>query len=101
MGHRGPETCQDEVFGTTAFYRAAPTIAALYIQRWQMELFFEGTQQPLRLETFLETLPNAVMPPIGVVLITYLSLAFLRCKTGLGISLQQCLRLIQINLFDR
>jgi hypothetical protein len=40
------------------------------------------------------------MPPIGVVLITYLILAFLRCEASLGISLQQRLRLIQINLFD-
>jgi hypothetical protein len=31
VGHRGPDTCQDEVFWTTAFYRAAATVAALYI----------------------------------------------------------------------
>ncbi|MDQ3829351.1 MAG: hypothetical protein M3361_08600 [Candidatus Tectomicrobia bacterium] len=32
---------------------------------------------------------------------TYLMLAFLRFKTDLGISRQQMLRLLQINLFDR
>jgi putative transposase len=41
------------------------------------------------------------MTQIWVALITYLILAFLRFKAGLGISFQQMLRLLQINLFDR
>jgi len=41
------------------------------------------------------------MTPIGVALITYLILAFLRFKSGLGLSFQQWLRLLHINLFDR
>jgi hypothetical protein len=41
------------------------------------------------------------MTPIGVALITYLRLAFLRFKSGLGLSCQQLLRLLQIHLFDR
>jgi hypothetical protein len=41
------------------------------------------------------------MTHIWVALITYLILAFLRFKAGLGISFQQMLRLLQINLFDR
>jgi len=36
-----------------------------------------------------------------VALITYLILAFLRFKNGVGLSCQQLLRLLQINLFDR
>jgi IS4 transposase len=84
----------------TACHRPAAIVAALYKQRWQIELFFKAIKQPLGLKTFLETSPNAVMTPIGVVLITHLILAFLRCKAGLGISLQQRLRLIQINLLN-
>jgi predicted Na+-dependent transporter len=38
---------------------------------------------------------------IWIALITYLMLAFLRFKSGLGLSFQQLLRLLQINLFDR
>jgi len=41
------------------------------------------------------------MTPIWVALITYLMLAFLRFKTALGMSFQQMLRLLHINLFDR
>ncbi len=100
VGYRDPETCQHDMFWITACHRAAATMAALYKQRWQIELFFKAIKQPLGLKTFLETSPNALMTPIGVVLITYLILAFLRCRAGLGISLQQRLRLIQINLLN-
>ncbi len=100
VGYRDPGTCQHDVFWSTACHRAAATAAALDKQWWQLELCFKAIKQPLGLKTFLETSPNAIMPPIGVVLITYLILAFLRCEASLGISLQQRLRLIQINLFD-
>lgn len=100
VGYRDPETCQHDVCWITACHRAAATMAALYTQRWQIELFFKAIKQPPGLKTLLETSPNALMTPIGVVLITYLILAFLRCRAGLGISLQQRLRLIQINLLN-
>jgi hypothetical protein len=41
------------------------------------------------------------MTYICIALITYLILAFPRFKSGLGLSFQQLLRLLQINLFDR
>jgi hypothetical protein len=41
------------------------------------------------------------MTQIWIALITYLMLAFLRFKSGLGLSFQQLVRLLQINLFDR
>jgi hypothetical protein len=44
---------------------------------------------------------NAVMTQVWVALITYLILAFLRFKARLGLSFQQMLRLLQMNLFER
>jgi putative transposase len=41
------------------------------------------------------------MTQVWVALMTYLILAFLRFKAGLGISFQQLVRLLQINLFER
>src|SRR5918999_158938 len=70
-------------------------------KRWQIELFFKAMKQNLKLKMFLGPSENAVMTQIWVALITYLILAFLRFKAGLGISFQQMLRLLQINLFDR
>jgi hypothetical protein len=101
VGYRAPETGKHYVFWTNAFHLSAATVAAIYKQRWQIELFFKAIKQNLKLKTFLGTSENAVMTQIWVALITYLILAFLRFKAGLGISFQQMLRLLQINLFDR
>ena len=101
VGYRAPETGKHYVFWTNAFHLSAATVAAIYKQRWQIELFFKAIKQNLQIKTFLGTSENAVMTQIWVALITYLILAFLRFKAGLGISFQQMLRLLQINLFDR
>jgi hypothetical protein len=68
---------------------------------YNIELFFKTIKQNLKIKTFLGTSENAVMTQIWVALITYLMLAFWRFQAGLGISFQQMLRLLQINLFDR
>jgi hypothetical protein len=101
VGYRAPETGKHYVFWTNAFHLSAVTVAAIYKQRWQIELFFKAIKQNLKIKTFLGTSENAVMTQLWVALITYLILAFLRFKAGLGISFQQMLRLLQINLFDR
>jgi Transposase DDE domain/Domain of unknown function (DUF4372) len=101
VGYRAPETGKHDVFWTNAFHLSAITVAAIDQQRWQIELFFKAIKQHLKIKTFLGTSENAVMTQLWVALITYLILAFLRFKAGLGISFQQMLRLLQINLFDR
>jgi hypothetical protein len=101
VGYRDSETGRHYVFWTTACHLAAATIATIDKERWQVEWFFKAINQHLKLKTFLGTSENAVMTHIGVALITYLMLAFLRFKSGLGLSFQQLLRLLQINLFDR
>ena len=98
--YRDAATGKRYVFWTNAFHLEAPTIAAIYKQRWQVELFFKAIKQNLRIKTFLGTSENAVMTQVWVALITYLILAFLRFKAGLGISFQQMVRLLQINLFE-
>jgi hypothetical protein len=100
VGYRHPETGKHYVFWTNAFHLAATTIAAIYKERWQIELFFKAIKQHLKIKTFLGTSENAVMTHIWVALITYLMRAFLRFQAGLGLSFQQLLRLLQINLFE-
>lgn len=101
VGSRAPEPGTHDVLWTTAFQLRAVTVAALDQQRWQIARCFKALQQHLKLKTCVGTSENAVMTPIWVALITSLILAFLRFKAGLGISCQQLLRLLQINLFDR
>jgi putative transposase len=66
-----------------------------------MELFCKAISQNLRLKTFLGTSENAVRTQVWVALSTYRILAFRRFKAGLGMSFQQMVRLLQINLFER
>jgi hypothetical protein len=66
-----------------------------------VELFFKTINQHLKIKTFLGTSENAVMSQIGIALIPSMMLAFLRFKSGLGLSFQQLLRLLHINLVDR
>lgn len=52
----------------------ASEIAALYKQRWQIELFFKWIKQNLKIRQFLGTSENAVRIQICVALIAYLLL---------------------------
>jgi len=95
------ETGKEYRFVTNADHLDARTIAALYKERWQIELFFKWIKQNLKIKTFLGTTLNAVLTQIWIALIVYLLLAFLKFRTKLGLSMQQILRLLQLNLFER
>jgi len=101
VGYVDAETGQRYVFLTNHFGLAAGTIAAIYKERWQIELFFKWLKQNLRIKTFLGTSKNAVMTQIWIALCIYLLLAYLKFSSQLHRSLQQILRLLHLNLFDR
>lgn len=99
--YRDAETGKEYRFVTNADHLDAKTIADLYKERWQIELFFKWIKQNLRIKTFLGTSRNAVLTQVWIALIVYLLLAFLKFRAKLGISMQQMLRLLQLNLFER
>jgi putative transposase len=101
IAYRDPETGKRYVFLTNNFMLAASTIAACYKERWQIELFFKWIKQNLKIKAFLGTSPNAVMTQIWIALCVYLLLAYLKFQAKLGLSLQQMIRLLQLNLFAR
>ena len=101
VGYIDPETGREYRFVTNADHLDAKTIADLYKERWQIELFFKWIKQNLKIKTFLGTSRNAVLTQIWIALCVYLLLAFLKFKARLGISMQQMLRLLQLNLFER
>lgn len=88
-------------FLTNALDIPAATVAQLYKERWQIELFFKWIKQNLRVKSFLGTTLNAVMTQLWIALCAYLLLAFLKFQARLGHSMQQILRLLQLNLFER
>ena len=101
IGYRDTETGKHYVFLTNNFKLSAKTIADIYKARWQVELFFKWIKQNLKIKSFVGTSKNAVMTQIWIALCVYLLLAFLKFRSKLHRSLQQILRLLQLNLFEK
>jgi len=101
IGYRDPQTGKHYVFLTNNFKLAARTIADVYKARWQVELFFKWIKQNLKIKSFVGTSKNAVMTQIWIALCMYLLLAFLKFQSKLTKSMQQILRLLQLNLFEK
>jgi hypothetical protein len=101
VGYRDQQTGKHYVFITNQFNWSAKTIADIYKQRWQVELFFKWIKQNLKIKAFLGTSENAVMTQIMAALCVYLLLAYLKFKSKISKSLQQIIRLMQLNLFTR
>jgi len=101
IGYRDPQTGKHYVFLTNNFKLAAKTIADIYKARWQVELFFKWIKQNLKIKTFIGTSKNAVMTQIWIALCVYLLLAFIKFQSNLNKSMQQILRLLQLNLFEK
>ena len=101
IGYRDPDTGKHYVFLTNNFKLAARTIADIYKARWQVELFFKWIKQNLKIKSFVGTSKNAVMTQIWIALCMYLLLAFLKFQSKLTKSMQQILRLLQLNLFEK
>jgi hypothetical protein len=101
VGYHDQLTGKHYVFITNQFNWSAKTIADIYKQRWQVELFFKWIKQNLKIKAFLGTSENAVMTQIMAALCVYLLLAYLKFQSKISKSLQQIIRLLQLNLFTR
>jgi len=97
--YRDAETGQTLVFVTNQMNFAAATIARIYKDRWQIELFFKALKQNLRVKTFVGTSANAVRVQIWTALIAALLLKYLQFKATLGWSLSNLVALLRWNLF--
>ena len=78
---------------------SAETIAEIYRQRWQIELFFKAIKQNLRIKTFVGTSANAVKIQIWTALIAMLLLKLLQFRSKIGWSLSNLVALLRWNLF--
>ena len=95
-----PEDQHEYHFITNAMHLPAQTIADIYKERWQIELFFKWVKQNLKIKTFLGTSANAVMTQVWVALCLYLILAFIRFISKTVHSMREVLNWIRINLFS-
>jgi putative transposase len=101
IGYRDAETGKHYVFLTNHFGLSAKTIANVYKDRWQVELFFKAIKQNLKIHAFVGNSRNAVLTQIWIALCTFLMLSYLKFLSKTGWSEQRILRLLQANLFSK
>ncbi|OPY65909.1 MAG: Transposase DDE domain protein [Syntrophorhabdus sp. PtaU1.Bin050] len=87
------------VFITNHLAFGATTIASIYKDRWQIEVFFKTIKQNLRIKTFVGTSANAVMIQIWTALISILLLKYLMFRSRFGWSLSNLIAMLRYNLF--
>ncbi|MBZ5544240.1 MAG: IS4 family transposase [Acidobacteriia bacterium] len=87
------------VFFSNLLHLAASTIASIYKDRWQVELFFKALKQTLKIKTFVGTSANAVRTQVWTALIAMLVLKYLQLKSKFSWSLSTLAALLRQQLF--
>jgi diacylglycerol kinase len=87
------------VFVTNHLKLAASTIATIYKDRWQIELFFKAIKQSLRIKTFIGTSENAVQTQIWTALIAMLLVRYLQLRSTWKWGLSNLVALLRQQLF--
>jgi hypothetical protein len=95
------ETNKRLKFLTNNFALPALTIASIYKQRWQVELFFKWIKQHLRIKAFYGLSENAVKTQIWIAVSVYVLVAIVRKRLGLEASLYQILQILSLTLFEK
>lgn len=88
-------------FLTNNFDLEAITVAELYRERWQVEIFFKWIKQHLHIKTFYGTSMNAVFAQIWIAVCDYLLLIIAKKHYGLKPSLHTISNSIGQILFKR
>ena len=79
----------------------ALTIAELYRERWNVEMFFKWIKQHLHIKSFYGTSENAVYTQIWIAVCSFLILAFAKKKFGLEQSLYTISQTLGFVLFEK
>ena len=89
-------------FLTNNFTIPARTVADLYKQRWQVELFFKWIKQHLRIKAFYGTTENAVKTQVWIAVSVYVLVAIIKKQMKLDdLSLYTILQILSITLFEK
>ena len=89
------------VFLTNDFSLPPESIALLYKQRWQIELFFRWIKQHLRIKAFFGTSENAVKTQVWIAISVYVLVAIVKKRLHLGQSLYTILQILSISVFEK
>lgn len=93
------EADRESTFLTNHRDLPAATVAAIYKQRWQVELFFKAIKQNLRIKTFVGTSANALKIQIWTALIALLLIHYLQLRSKMAWHLSRFIALLRHELF--
>ena len=84
---------------TNLLHFGPTTIAAIYKDRWEIELFFKALKQNLKVKSFVGTSQNALLTQIWTALIAMLLLKWLHHLSKAKWSLSNLASMLRLNLF--
>jgi Transposase DDE domain/Domain of unknown function (DUF4372) len=96
---RDEEHQRELTFLTNHLNFGATTIARIYKERWQIELFFKSLKQLLRVRTFVGTSANALKTQMWTALIAILLLKYLQLRSTFDWSLSNLVAMVRQQLF--
>jgi len=94
-----PANQREIVLLTNLLHFGATTIAAIYKDRWEIELFFKALKQNLKVKSFVGTSRNALLIQIWTALIAILLLKWLHHLSKAKWSLSNLASMLRLNLF--
>lgn len=94
-----PDNDRQIVLLTNHLDFGASTIAAIYKDRWEIEIFFKTLKQHLKVKTFIGTSENALRIQIWTALIALLLLKYLHHLSKFGWSMSNLATMLRLNLF--
>jgi len=98
---KDPETGKYIVVLTNQIQWAPTTVAAVYKDRWQIEIFFKTMKQNLRIKSFLGTSRNAILTQIWVAMIAYLLLSYMKFVSTYRWTINSLMSVLPTILFSR
>ena len=98
---KDPETKKYIVILTNQMDWAPTTVASVYKDRWQIEIFFKMMKQNLKITSFLGTTRNAMISQIWIAMIAYLLLAYLKFKSTYEWTVNSLMKVLPTVLFSR
>ena len=99
--YQDQETKKVYEFLTNDMGRVAEEVAAIYKERWEVELFFKWIKQHLKIKSFWGTSKNAVYSQIWVALILTILLWIKKTLTGITVSVYELLIMARAAVFTK
>jgi putative transposase len=100
VSYRDPETGLVLVFLTNSLDLSCRTIARLYKDRWQVELFFKWIKQNLKIRTFWGRSRNAVLVQLWVALLAYALVSWINLRLRTTWTRLRTMRFVQDRLLQ-